>query len=192
MKDKNETKKNAQEKIISEPEKDSKMRKISEAKQDFNSKKVSERKKDSKANDQSRYINPAPIENDLISEKKSNRNQSEEKSTKPGNGKLIGKEKQVETSAIKPKRIRKETEKIREFRLQKTEITKTESNVVEKKMKSAPKKDDVYNIESLVEKKGSKYLVKCENYPEDQNTWEPRSSIPLFVLKVLVQNDHPL
>ena len=30
--------------------------------------------------------------------------------------------------------------------------------------------DDVYNIESLVEKKGSIYLVKWENYPEDQHT----------------------
>jgi len=40
-----------------------------------------------------------------------------------------------------------------------------------------------YTIESLVEKKGSKYLVKWENYPSEQNTWEPRSSIPKFILK---------
>jgi hypothetical protein len=50
-------------------------------------------------NDQSRPINLAPIENDLSSEKKSNRNQREEKNTKQtGNGKLIRKEKIVETS----------------------------------------------------------------------------------------------
>ena len=44
--------------------------------------------------------------------------------------------------------------------------------------------EDVYNIESLVKKKGSKYLVKWENYPSDQNTWEPKTSIPNFILKV--------
>merc|ERR1711936_1425178 len=45
------------------------------------------------------------------------------------------------------------------------------------------REEDIYNIESLVEKKGSKYLVKWENYPSEQNTWEPRSSIPKFILK---------
>jgi len=40
-----------------------------------------------------------------------------------------------------------------------------------------------YNIESLMKKKGNKYLVKWENFPEDQNTWEPRSSIPDHILK---------
>ena len=44
--------------------------------------------------------------------------------------------------------------------------------------------DDVYNIEALIEKKESNYLVKWENYPEDQNTWEPKSSIPHFIIKV--------
>ena len=44
--------------------------------------------------------------------------------------------------------------------------------------------DDVYNIESLVEKKGSIYLVKWENYPEDQNTWESKCSIPDCVREV--------
>ena len=32
--------------------------------------------------------------------------------------------------------------------------------------------DAVYNIEYLVAKKGSTYLVKWEDYPEDQNTWD--------------------
>ena len=50
--------------------------------------------------------------------------------------------------------------------------------------KKKPVPDDVYNIEALVEKKGSQYLVLWENYPTDQNTWEPRDSIPSFILKV--------
>ena len=53
-----------------------------------------------------------------------------------------------------------------------------------KKSKPAPVEEDVYNIEALMEKKGSKYLVKWENFPEDQNTWEPKSSIPDLILKV--------
>ena len=38
-----------------------------------------------------------------------------------------------------------------------------------------------YIIESLVERKGEKYLVKWEGYPPGQNTWEPRSNIPKFI-----------
>jgi len=52
-----------------------------------------------------------------------------------------------------------------------------------KKNEPAPILDDVYNVEALVEKKGSKYLVKWENYPSDQNTWEPKSSISDFIVK---------
>merc|ERR1712130_804212 len=51
------------------------------------------------------------------------------------------------------------------------------------KKSKPPPTDDVYNIEALTEKKGSKYLVKWENFPEDQNTWEPKSSIPDYILK---------
>merc|ERR1711892_1336055 len=52
-----------------------------------------------------------------------------------------------------------------------------------KKCKPAPIEEDVYNVEALIEKKGSKYLVKWENFAEDQNTWEPKSSIPDFILQ---------
>jgi len=52
-----------------------------------------------------------------------------------------------------------------------------------KKSKPAPVEEDVYNVEALIEKKGSKYLVKWENYPSDQNTWEPKSSISEFIVK---------
>ena len=48
--------------------------------------------------------------------------------------------------------------------------------------------DDVYIIESLREKKGNQFLVKLENYPEDENTWEPRESIPDYILQVCVIN----
>ena len=58
-----------------------------------------------------------------------------------------------------------------------------ENNALEtSKQKKATK--EVYNIEALVERKGSKYLVQWENFPVDQNTWEPRSSIPDFILQV--------
>jgi hypothetical protein len=50
----------------------------------------------------------------------------------------------------------------------------------------APIKGAAYNIESLLEKKGSNYLVKWENFPESQNTWEPRSSIPTLIVKVQI------
>ena len=44
--------------------------------------------------------------------------------------------------------------------------------------------NNIYDIESLQEKKGDLFLVKWENYPEEENTWEPRSSIPTAILKV--------
>ena len=44
--------------------------------------------------------------------------------------------------------------------------------------------DNIFNIESLVKRKGSKYLIKWENFHENQNTWESRSSIPCMVLQV--------
>jgi len=63
--------------------------------------------------------------------------------------------------------------------------TKTENpeKILKKKTKKAPK-EDVYIIESLKEKKGNNFLVKWENYTDEENTWEPRSSIPGFILKV--------
>ena len=51
-------------------------------------------------------------------------------------------------------------------------------------IKAVLQEEDIYTIESLVAKKGSKYLVKWENFPSDQNTWEPRSAIPPFIVKV--------
>ena len=56
-------------------------------------------------------------------------------------------------------------------------------NAVEKPEQKQDK-EEVYNIEALVEKKGLKYLVQWENFTVDHNTWEPRSSIPDFILQV--------
>ena len=48
----------------------------------------------------------------------------------------------------------------------------------------APVDEAVYNIEALVEKKCSSYLVKWENFQESQNTLEPSSAIPPSILMV--------
>ena len=55
------------------------------------------------------------------------------------------------------------------------------------KIKDSEKKleeEEVYLIESLLKKKGSKYFVKWENYSDQHNTWEPRSSIPSNIIEV--------
>ena len=61
---------------------------------------------------------------------------------------------------------------------------KTEKKKCKKEIKSL--EEETYNIESLVKKKGSKYLVKWENFDEKFNTWEPTASIPQFILKVCI------
>ena len=55
----------------------------------------------------------------------------------------------------------------------------------EEMIKAVLREEDIYTIEALVDKKGSKYLVKWENFPHEQNTWEPKSAIPPFIIKVL-------
>jgi len=54
--------------------------------------------------------------------------------------------------------------------------------------KSVKEEEDSYIIESLVDVKDGKYLVKWENYPSSQNTWEPKSSIPKFIMKFYEQD----
>jgi len=68
----------------------------------------------------------------------------------------------------------------------KTKKEKDKKHIVDRKKKEQnPSKiqEVIYIIESLIKKSGSKYLVKWENYPADQNSWEPSTSIPKFVLK---------
>ena len=57
------------------------------------------------------------------------------------------------------------------------------NKTVVKEKKSSARKKDVYNVETLLEKKGNKYLVKWEGYSDKDNTWEPASSIPKHILK---------
>merc|ERR1712150_297217 len=47
---------------------------------------------------------------------------------------------------------------------------------------------DFYIIESLVDQRESEYLVKWLDRSSDQNSWEPRSSIPEFILKFYEQD----
>ena len=65
------------------------------------------------------------------------------------------------------------------------EIPQTTPKKNEKKEKSKKVKQEEYMIEMLVKREGNKYLVKWENFPMAQNTWEPRSSIPEFILEVM-------
>ena len=58
-----------------------------------------------------------------------------------------------------------------------------QETIKDKKVPAQPK-DDVYIIESLKEKKGNQFLVKWQNYSEDENTWEPKLSIPECILQV--------
>ena len=66
------------------------------------------------------------------------------------------------------------------------EIPQTTPQKHEKKEKSKKVKEEEYIIEMLVKREGNKYLVKWENFPVAQNTWEPRSSIPRFILEVMM------
>ena len=54
-----------------------------------------------------------------------------------------------------------------------------------KKEKSAKDKGgETFIIELLKERKGDKFLVKWESYPEEYDSWEPRSSLPEYIVKV--------
>ena len=66
----------------------------------------------------------------------------------------------------------------------KEELIPFKSKTIIKVKTPAKKQGETYIIESLARNSGSKYLVKWENYPATQNTWEPKSSIPGFILKV--------
>ena len=91
----------------------------------------------------------------------------------------------VENTIIKSKRERKETQKIKEYKSALTEIKKTETKPRVKKNKPVAPQEEMFIIESLLEQKGSTFLVKWENYNEDWNSWEPRAGIPLFIVEVI-------
>jgi len=91
---------------------------------------------------------------------------------------------------IRSKRERKETSRIKEYRLSMTE-TKTTSAIqklITKKKETGKKASRMYIIEALLEKKGSQYLVKWEDYDKTHNSWEPESEIPSFITKYYEEN----
>ena len=59
---------------------------------------------------------------------------------------------------------------------------------LKKKKPTSKAEPKTYIIESLVERKGDKYLVKWESYPPEQSTWEPRANIPKFITQFYEQD----
>ena len=88
----------------------------------------------------------------------------------------------------KPKQMKKESKTQKKV--------EKDQGVVEEKPKSKKPRtkekeveDDDFNIiESLVDQRDGEYLVKWLNRSSDQNTWEPKSSIPKFILKFYEQD----
>ena len=78
-------------------------------------------------------------------------------------------------------KIKKELKEIKALKTNLEKVLEKQNPTMKEEIEA---EEDTYNIEALVERKGSKYLVKWENFPEDQNTWEPKSSIPAFIRKV--------
>jgi thiol-disulfide isomerase/thioredoxin len=80
---------------------------------------------------------------------------------------------------IKSKRTTKDTPKFKDYKT-------AEKNIASERDKLITTDDEVYNVEALLEKRGYKYLVKWENYPEFYNSWEPRFGLPEHIVKVLM------
>jgi hypothetical protein len=88
-------------------------------------------------------------------------------------------------------KLKNQIEELNNSKAKKASETKSGKVYVKKKTKEEPKakqtsqdKEDIYIIESLFKKKGSKYFVKWDNYSDEFNTWEPKASIPEFIVKV--------
>jgi len=77
----------------------------------------------------------------------------------------------------------KESKERNDFKIKTPEKKKIKEKNKVKKLKKELKEEEVYIIESLMKKNGSRYLVKWENYSEEHNTWEPRSSIPAHIIQ---------
>jgi len=90
--------------------------------------------------------------------------------------------------SVKSKKKNKE-EKPLEVKPEEAPVKKKEKKKENKKEEAVDEPiDDVYIIEMLKEKQGNKYLVKWENYGEEENTWEPKSSIPDHIIKYYEEN----
>ena len=68
-----------------------------------------------------------------------------------------------------------------------SEKSKKENKKHKKRKKQGEKEDkEIFIIESLLEKKGDKYLVKWENYSKEYDSWEPASSVPNHIVQVKI------
>ena len=67
-------------------------------------------------------------------------------------------------------------------------LEKESSKCSKSDISAKDEEQETFIIEALVQKKGEKYLVKWENYSSDQNTWEPKSSLPKFIVKFYEQD----
>ena len=79
---------------------------------------------------------------------------------------------------------KKQTKKKSDTKTPKEVIPKEKKKDKKCNQKSVPTENNIKTVESLLMKNGSKYLVKWKNYSDDENTWEHKTSLPKFVLKV--------
>ena len=102
----------------------------------------------------------------------------------------------MENGVTSSKRERKETQKLKDYKTGLKTVNEVKSNrgktkeeirsKAKKTKEEKVKKDKEYIIESLLEKDGSKFLVKWENYSNSWNSWEPIKGIPPFILEVYI------
>jgi len=118
----------------------------------------------------------------LLNKKKNTKDKNNEERIKDFDSTLDN-----ENAMNKSKRKRKETQKIKDYKSALIETRKAdkqrESRPKVQTNKRVNQNEDVYIIESLLEKKGLKFLVKWENYSNDWNSWEPKSGLPTFIVK---------
>jgi len=79
------------------------------------------------------------------------------------------------------KRIQKPSKKIKEQTNLSQEIPAKPKRG--RKKKEIITEEEEFIVESLLEKKGSKFLVKWEQYSAEWNSWEPKSGLPEFIVK---------
>jgi len=103
------------------------------------------------------------------------------KTTKTEQTNGIEKPEEVNETPKKPEEVNETPKKPEEVNDETPKKKKEKAKKNEKA--SAEPAEEIYIIESLLEKKGAKFLVKWENYPKEFNTWEPKGSIPPSILK---------
>ena len=105
-----------------------------------------------------------------------------EEKKRPVSVKLFDDDKSNSVSSYKSGRPKREKPENSMSEIEKAKIKNLQSDIkfsVKKRNES-----DVFIIEYLKEKKGSKYLVKWENRHESENSWESEHQIPASVLQV--------